>query len=319
MARRYPSMGNTDMTDRVAELAPALRTGQIVTHFRPEVSLAAGAGLLVTAQRPLAAADSSGEPVPDGDGGNGDGGNGDGNADGTAASVGLAILAHELAGPVTILAGYAELLVTTTDPEVRAQSIEPIRRATRRARAALALVNDVAAMEAGRLTVARETITLGTVVTESMESMQLAGSLDDARCHVDVDDVVFEGDIDRLGVVVSNLIGNAVKHTPPGSSISVRGAIEGDSAVLRVTDDGPGITPDEVGVIFRRFGRLPGTTEGTGLGLYLARGIVRAHGGDLTCRPAPGGGAEFVMELPLSAVPSTARTTRPRWGAPQAA
>lgn len=219
------------------------------------------------------------------------------NVEGSAESIGMAILVHELAGPVTLLAGFAEVLATTTDPEVRARSLEPVRRATRRARAALALVSDVSALDAGRLAVDRATIDLRNMVDEALELVDGAG----ARCRVEVDQIVFEGDADRLVIVVSNLIGNAMKHTPAGSSISVRGAIEGDSAVLHVIDDGPGIPPDQAAFVFRRFGRLQGKTAGTGLGLYLARGIVRAHGGELTYRAAPRGGAEFVVELPLLA------------------
>ncbi len=222
----------------------------------------------------------------------------DGHAGESAATVGMAILVHELATPVALLAGFAEVLATSTDPEVRARSIEPVRRATRRACAALALVKDVSALDTGSLVVEREPIALRMVVQEAVE---LIVGLDDSSCQVDVDDVVLEGDTDRLVMVVSNLIGNAIKHSPPGSTVSVRGAIEGASAVLHVTDDGPGIRPDQVDIIFRRFGRLGTTTGGTGLGLYLARGIVRAHGGELRCHPAPDGGSDFVMELPLVA------------------
>jgi signal transduction histidine kinase len=78
---------------------------------------------------------------------------------------------------------------------------------------------------------------------------------------------------------------------------------DGDFAYVSVTDRGPGIPPGRSGELFRRFSRLGATGSGTGLGLYLSRGIALSHGGDLTCDSSPGNGSTFTLVLPLSGPP----------------
>jgi signal transduction histidine kinase len=112
-----------------------------------------------------------------------------------------------------------------------------------------------------------------------------------------------ECDRDRLGQVLSNLLANAVTHTS-GGQIRVRLWCEADQARLSVSDDGPGIPPDQAEAIFepgRRItnGASQGRSKGTGLGLHIARGIVEAHGGRIWVEASPGGGATFNVALPL--------------------
>jgi signal transduction histidine kinase len=96
------------------------------------------------------------------------------------------------------------------------------------------------------------------------------------------------------------VLANARKYSPPGSTVRVWTEGPRDGVVaLHVADQGPGVPADRVGVIFRKFGRADHGRPGSGLGLYLARGVARAHGGELSYRRAAGGGAEFVLELPL--------------------
>jgi two-component system sensor histidine kinase KdpD len=111
-----------------------------------------------------------------------------------------------------------------------------------------------------------------------------------------------------LEQVLINLLENAARHTPPGTAIAVR-AWETEGAVcVEVADRGPGVPPEAEEMVFRKFyrGARPGTDDGSdtpagsGLGLTIAQGIVRAHGGRLWVEPRPGGGAAFRFTLPLS-------------------
>ena len=112
------------------------------------------------------------------------------------------------------------------------------------------------------------------------------------------------GDGDRLSQVLANLVDNALKYTPPGGKITLSVAAEGDWAILRITDTGPGIPADEQERIFERFYQLDksrrgGSGRGVGLGLPIAREIVRAHSGSLWVESSPGQGSIFVIKIPF--------------------
>ena len=222
------------------------------------------------------------------------------------ADVSVAILAHELAAPITVLAAYAELLATTDDAELRAEAMTAIDRATKQARAALGLACDVAALAGGTLALDRGVVSLETIVHDAID---LAGVRGDPNLTVAVPDVLIEADGDRLVGVISNLVINAAKHTPPGTAVVISGTVDAANVIIHVVDDGPGVPAGQAGLIFRRFGRASRDTKGSGLGLYLARAVARAHGGDLSYQPVPTGGADFALELPLGHVSSTTRNT----------
>jgi signal transduction histidine kinase len=112
--------------------------------------------------------------------------------------------------------------------------------------------------------------------------------------------VALLGDADRLTQVVSNLISNAVKYAG-GAAVEVTLCERGDDAVISVVDHGRGIPPEKADRVFDRYTRLhrSGSTPGTGLGLFIARELARAHGGDITFHTTPGGGATFEVTLPM--------------------
>jgi signal transduction histidine kinase len=124
---------------------------------------------------------------------------------------------------------------------------------------------------------------------------------------VDLDALVM-ADPDRIGQVLRNLLGNAVKFSPRETSIALRVSTQGTTRVrLEVIDEGPGIHPDDVPRIFEKFwrgrnGKEDGRVEevaGAGIGLYLSRRIMRAHGSDISVRSTPGAGSAFGFELDL--------------------
>jgi len=117
------------------------------------------------------------------------------------------------------------------------------------------------------------------------------------------------GDEPRIRQVLSNLVANALQHTPASADVTVRVGTEGDDAVLEVVDKGPGMSPQDASRVFERFYRTDSSraraSGGTGLGLSIADSLVRAHGGDVTVTTSPGEGCCFRVTLPrVSDVPA---------------
>ena len=107
------------------------------------------------------------------------------------------------------------------------------------------------------------------------------------------------GDFRRSLQILVNLVGNAVRYSPPGSSVWLRVEEEGDLAAIIVADQGPGMAVADQARIFEKFARLdPSEPGGSGLGLYISQRLARAMGGDITVDSAPGKGARFVLTLP---------------------
>jgi len=109
-----------------------------------------------------------------------------------------------------------------------------------------------------------------------------------------------EADPERIFRVLSNLLGNAIKFTPEGGTVTIRTERRGDDLSIAVADTGPGIAADQLPHVFDRYWRGQSTNQpGAGLGLYIARGIVEAHGGKIWAEPAADG-ARFTFILPLA-------------------
>jgi signal transduction histidine kinase len=126
----------------------------------------------------------------------------------------------------------------------------------------------------------------------------------DLRVEADSDLPTIRGDVGRLDQVLSNLVANAVRHTPPGGSITLEAeAIRGDGARICVRDTGEGIPADDLPYVFDRFwkgdrSRTRAGGGGSGLGLAIARQLVNAHGGTICVESEPGKGTTFIVELP---------------------
>jgi len=106
--------------------------------------------------------------------------------------------------------------------------------------------------------------------------------------------------------VLCNLLENAAKYTPPGSRIVIKAAVQGSELLLRVSDNGPGLPPGREEALFEKFARAKSetSTPGVGLGLAICRAIMQAHQGRIWAEATPGGGATFVLALPLGTPPA---------------
>jgi len=220
----------------------------------------------------------------------------------------LADASHELRTPLTSIRGYAELFHrgAASHPDDLAIAM---RRIEDEARRMGVLVEDLLLL--ARLDdhrpLLREPLDLGMIVADAVHDARVTDP--DRTVALEAPATLsFVGDDNRLRQVVANLVGNAVRHTPPESPIEVSLHVEGDSAVFAVADHGPGISPEDRERVFQPFFRLDEgrsrRTGGAGLGLAIVRAVVEAHGGSVTADETPGGGATFAVRLPLAtAVP----------------
>ncbi len=211
----------------------------------------------------------------------------------------VGILAHEVRSPLTVLEGYASEL--DGDPAVAGSVGPAIRRAVARIEAVVDRLDDLRALDAGRLRLDAEVLDLDAVVQEVIDDV--SGALDVPlrveALHVGAAMVV--ADRVRVGQVIENLVRNAARYTPAGHGILLIVSRRGRWVEVAVHDDGPGIPPDRVGLAFRKYGRPDPRTSGTGIGLYLARGIARAHGGDVAYRRrSHRPGSVFTLRLPIA-------------------
>lgn len=206
------------------------------------------------------------------------------------------VLAHELRNPLSAIRAGA--MAGSAD----ATRLGLIRSEAERALELLDSLNDASSIDAGRMRSVLAPTDLGAIVRSvAASSPELAERL---RLHVPQTPITVNADSDRLGQVVRNLVSNAAKYSPARAPIELSVGMSSDRrcAVVQVRDYGPGIAPAERAQLFQRFTRLStsAATQGSGLGLYISRGIVRDHEGELSAEWPSGGGSLFTVELPLA-------------------
>jgi len=207
-------------------------------------------------------------------------------------------VAHEVRTPLTILRSQVEAIQDGIRPagsEEVASLHEEILRLNR-------LVDDlgtIASADAAGFTMSPAPTAIDDVVNGALQ--EFAGSFEGAGISLksDLQHVSATVDPARIRQVIANLLSNAVKFTPSGGVVAVEVRSEGDEALIRVADSGPGIPPDELPYVFDRFFRGTGArASGSGIGLAVVRGLVLAHGGHVDVSSSPGQGATFTVRLP---------------------
>jgi signal transduction histidine kinase len=206
-------------------------------------------------------------------------------------------------GAIKLQALMMERLAETMAPEDAVRRLRMIERNVDRMLEMVTLVLDAARIESGTLEFERAPVSLGGV------ALEVAESLEPIACHagirIEVEPAatldVVRGDRLRLFQVLTNLTDNALRHSPPGSTISIDvvPGVDEDWTRCRVRDQGAGVPPDQREVIFERFRQTSGETGkgAAGLGLYIARQLIELHGGRIWVEDARPGAA-FVVELP---------------------
>lgn len=215
----------------------------------------------------------------------------------------LAVVSHDLRGPLNSIVTASRLLEVPLPEERRTRSLASVRRAAEQMTRLLGDLLDVTRIEAGRLSVHIEPVEVGELVNEIVS---MHGPLAEDRSIRLVGDgpgnfVEIGADRGRLGQALTNLVGNALKFTPEGGEVRV--TVRADPATVRIAvlDTGPGIPVDQLPHLFDRFWRGSRDGRGIGLGLTIAKGIAEAHRGGIQVESRPGEGAQFTLVLPVTA------------------
>ncbi|MEO7003025.1 MAG: ATP-binding protein, partial [Ktedonobacterales bacterium] len=217
----------------------------------------------------------------------------------------ISVVSHELQTPIAIIKGYASTLAredATWDATVARERLRAIEEEADRLNHLVGNLLYASRIQAGGLKMERMELDLADVVRSVVRRM-LARTPDlDVQARMPTQTPLALADRERIEEVLMNLLDNAVKYSPKGRRVRVRGQVTRDEVIISVSDEGPGIPLREQQRIFDRFLRLDNTasrrTQGTGLGLYICRAIVEAHGGRLWVESELGHGSTFFFSLP---------------------
>lgn len=212
--------------------------------------------------------------------------------------------AHELKTPVTIMKGYAQMLMRSPDcsTPISRRMADGIDRGVDRIAKLVSDLLDISRLQQGHLELTVERIDLTDLVDQVVDRQALMAPKHRIRVTRS-EPVVVQGDRDRLEQVLVNLIDNAERYSPKGGDIDLTVGIRDDEAVVSVTDQGVGIPKEKQGYIFQRFYRAhintPYDYGGMGVGLYISKEIVARHHGRMWFESEEGKGATFYFSLPL--------------------
>jgi two-component system sensor histidine kinase BaeS len=211
----------------------------------------------------------------------------------------LADVSHELRTPLAVLRGELEAMIDGVHPIDEAHltaAVDQIAMLTK-------LVEDLrtlALAEGGTLALQREPTDLSILAQEAATSFKGLAAETEVRLAVEMPDDLPLVDLDPLRIqqVVVNLVANALRYAPRGSTVAIAGRASPAAVTISITDSGPGIAPDVLPHLFERFAKAE-DSRGSGLGLAIARRLVEAHGGSIRAESPSGGGTRIAFELPI--------------------
>lgn len=216
----------------------------------------------------------------------------------------IATVSHELLTPLGFIKGYATTLLredTQWDDETRQEFLTIIDEEADRLHELIENLMDSSRLQAGTLRMNFQLLRADVFLKDiTLRATSRHEDLD-IQLKPEVSDVKISADPTRLAQVFDNLLTNASKYAP-GSTVEIACAREGESVHITMKDNGPGIPPEHIGHLFKRFFRVPtkeSSVHGTGLGLFICRQIVRAHGGEIWVESKPNEGAHFHIRLPI--------------------
>jgi signal transduction histidine kinase len=217
----------------------------------------------------------------------------------------LKLASHELRGPIGVVRGYFSMMADKTlDADALERAMPIIERKLNDMNALVNEMLETARLDEGLTRLERQPQSLRSLITAATSAIQ-SQLTPRHRLHLRLPSsaVLVNVDAGRIETILRNLFDNAIKFSPDGGEISCRVTVARGIARVAVVDHGLGIPAEQMHRLFTRFSRLvtPQNSHisGTGLGLYLSRELARLHGGDITARSTPGGGASFALTLPL--------------------
>ncbi|WP_437757243.1 ATP-binding protein [Sorangium sp. So ce1389] len=219
----------------------------------------------------------------------------------------LTVMSHELRTPLSLILGPIESLLSSADEPLSPRSradLERVERSGRRLRRLVDDVLDYQKIEAGKMQIDREAVDVGALVADMVEEALPAAERSGIQLSVRVDPALRTVPLDRrkFEKIALNLLGNALKFTPPGGRVAVALQAMDGMFELSVDDTGPGIPADKRHLLFQQFQQLDASAtrkhEGTGIGLALVKELTELMGGTLGVASEPGAGSRFFVRLP---------------------
>jgi two-component system sensor histidine kinase KdpD len=213
-------------------------------------------------------------------------------------------ISHDLRTPLASITGSLSSLLdsdSSLDEAIRRELLETAFEESERLNRLVGNLLDMTRMEGGALRINRKLCELRDVLGSSLEQLKDKTKTREIGIDIPRDFPEVPMDYSFMMKVFSNLIDNALKYSPEDTPIDIKARVVADDAMIEVSDHGPGIPEGDLSHVFEKFYRVerPEQVKGTGLGLSICRGIVEAHSGEISARNNAGGGASFVVTLPL--------------------
>ncbi|MBN1681676.1 MAG: GAF domain-containing protein [Anaerolineae bacterium] len=219
----------------------------------------------------------------------------------------ISVISHELKTPVALIKGYADTLSredATWDQATIQQGLGVIVDEADRLTDLIENLLSASKLQAEGMRLTLDDVNLPLIVQQAIERFQTQSDKHTLRADFLAEFPIISGDGTRLRQVIDNLLSNAIKYSPEGGDVTVTGTYDDECVNVSVSDQGPGLPPDQLERVFERFYRvdsaLTNNMQGTGLGLYLAHAVITAHGGTIWASTNPSGGATFSFTLPRS-------------------
>jgi two-component system sensor histidine kinase KdpD len=222
----------------------------------------------------------------------------------------LSAISHDFRTPLATIIGSASTLrdsESSLDAARRRSLLDTLLHEAERMNRLVGNLLDLTRFSEGRVELHREWIAIDELVGAVLARLRDVLAAHPVALHVPDDLPLVPGDEVMLEQVLSNLIENAARHTPPGTTVEIAASATGGALEVSIRDHGPGFPPGEEARVFEKFhqARPESAQSGFGLGLAICKAIVEAHGGTIEARAASGGGADFHFTLPLPAEGST--------------
>jgi signal transduction histidine kinase len=217
----------------------------------------------------------------------------------------VATVSHELRSPLTAIAGYTDTLLNSGpwDDDTEQQFLEIVAQSTAKLSGLVDNLLDAAKVEAGVLQVQTEPVRLERLVHQVVDHRRALATSHPLRIEIEAGLPLANADPQRIEQVLANLVDNAIKYSPDGGPITVTVCTRLDGLTVGVSDCGIGLTAEQREQLFQRFYRaetpLTRTTKGVGLGLFICRSLIEAHGGHIWVESQPGRGSTFWFTVPV--------------------